>query len=110
MKTTPRIFRGLTQGKENCQMIRSQVLVRIGRPTILAISLAALAAVSSTPARAQSTGKAIDWYTNATDLRGQDGQRFAFTLPANGSQGRVWGTDLYTDDSSIGTAAVHAGL
>ena len=26
------------------------------------------------------------------------------------SQGTVWGTDLYTDDSSIPAAAVHAGV
>ena len=32
------------------------------------------------------------------------------TCPANGSPGSIWGTDVYTDDSPICTAAVHAGL
>jgi hypothetical protein len=33
------------------------------------------------------------------------------TLPVVGtSTGSVWGSDVYTDDSSIGAAAVHAGL
>src|SRR5438094_8727666 len=91
-------------------MIRSQVLAKIGRPIVFAISLAAVAAIFSSPARAQSTSKAIDWSTGVTDLRGQNGQRFTFTLPANGSPASVWGTDLYTDDSSVGTAAVHSGL
>src|SRR6266851_3375642 len=29
---------------------------------------------------------------------------------AGGAPGNVWGTDVYTDDSSVCTAAVHAGL
>jgi hypothetical protein len=32
------------------------------------------------------------------------------TCPANCTAGIVWGTDLYTSDSSVCTAAVHAGL
>lgn len=51
----------------------------------------------------------INWGTNATSLRGQNGQRVTYTCPGGGSFGRVWGTDVYTDDSSICTAAVHAG-
>jgi hypothetical protein len=50
------------------------------------------------------------WATQADFLRGQNGQKFTLTCPPNGSLGRLWGTDLYTDDSSICTAAVHAGL
>ena len=30
--------------------------------------------------------------------------------PADGTLGSVWGTDVYTDDSSVCTAAVHLGL
>jgi len=51
-----------------------------------------------------------DWKTSATQLRGKNGQQFTFVFPAGGTLGSVWGTDLYTDDSSIATAAVHAGL
>jgi hypothetical protein len=41
------------------------------------------------------------------DLVGQ-----SITLPVVGvtSSGGVWGTDIYTDDSSLGAAAVHAGV
>ena len=48
---------------------------------------------------------------NENDYRGKVGQRFTFYFPPGGTiSGRIWGTDLYTDDSSIATAAVHAGL
>jgi len=52
----------------------------------------------------------INWGTDATALRGRNGQRFALACPAGSISGRVWGTDVYTDDSSICTAAVHAGM
>ncbi len=50
------------------------------------------------------------WVTTATSLRGQNGQPFAYLCPPNGAATSVWGTDVYTDDSSVCTAAVHAGL
>jgi molecular chaperone DnaK len=47
----------------------------------------------------------------ATEFRGRNGQRVRFECPAGGTPGAgVWGTDVYTDDSSVCTAAVHAGL
>lgn len=52
-----------------------------------------------------------NWATQADPLRGRNGQRFTYKCPAGGPiSGRLWGTDIYTDDSSICTAAVHAGL
>jgi hypothetical protein len=53
----------------------------------------------------------ITWGTQVDSLHGRNGQRFALVCPANGTlSSRVWGTDLYTNDSSVCTAAVHAGL
>ena len=52
----------------------------------------------------------INWGTNASNLRGRLDQDFTFTCSPNGAVGSVWGTDIYTDDSSICSAAVHAGL
>lgn len=52
----------------------------------------------------------IDWATTATGLRGRNGQRYLFRCPGEGTLRGIWGTDLYTDDSSICTAAVHAGF
>lgn len=51
------------------------------------------------------------WSTQADGYRGKNGQRITLRIPPGGpSSGRLWGTDVYTDDSSIGLAAVHAGL
>lgn len=62
---------------------------------------------SSTVASAQS----ISWATQADGWRGKNGQRYVLQCPSGGTiSGRIWGTGLYTDDSSICTAAVHAGL
>ncbi len=52
----------------------------------------------------------ITWSNNASNLRGQLNQDFAFICPPNGYTYNVWGTDVYTDDSSICNAAVHSGL
>jgi hypothetical protein len=50
------------------------------------------------------------WSRNATVFRGQDGDRITVQCSTNGQLGGVWGTGTYTDDSSICTAAVHAGI
>jgi len=51
------------------------------------------------------------WGTQADQWRGQNGKRHTLTCPPGGpTGGRLWGTDIYTDDSSICLAAVHAGL
>ncbi|MBI5330016.1 MAG: hypothetical protein HZB71_05320 [Betaproteobacteria bacterium] len=52
----------------------------------------------------------IHWSSTAKDLRGRNGQRYAYHCPPGGSFGSIWGSDLYTDDSSVCTAAVHAGV
>jgi hypothetical protein len=47
-------------------------------------------------------------FTAATEFEGDTGATFTGTCPAD-CNNTVWGTDNYTDDSSICTAAVHAG-
>jgi hypothetical protein len=48
---------------------------------------------------------------NITLLRGKNGQSIELDVVGEGqSAGMVWGTDTYTDDSWLPTAAVHAGL
>jgi LCCL domain len=46
---------------------------------------------------------------NLLALRGQNGQSFYFEVTGDKGAGTVWGTDLYTDDSTLAAAAVHAG-
>lgn len=52
----------------------------------------------------------VGWDADARAYRGQLGKRIVFKCPAQGTLSTVWGTDVYSDDSSICTAAVHAGL
>lgn len=52
------------------------------------------------------------WGDNAVDYRGNIGTRYVYVCPPNPSKsgvGMVWGTDTYSDDSSVCAAAVHAG-
>lgn len=54
----------------------------------------------------------IDWQTSPLDLdlRGMNGERYAFRCPPGKPMpSRVAGSGPYTDDSSICSAAVHAG-
>ncbi|MDG2125625.1 MAG: FG-GAP-like repeat-containing protein, partial [Verrucomicrobiales bacterium] len=46
---------------------------------------------------------------NSGGLRGNNGTTYTFTVQGSTS-GNLWGTDVYTDDSSIAKAAVHAGI
>ena len=52
----------------------------------------------------------IDWRTDASDMRGWDGFHATFACPAGGQARTVWGSETYTDDSSVCTAAVHQGF
>ncbi len=63
------------------------------------------------PAR-DPNAQAVDWNTNATQFRGRNNEVFAFNCPPRGEAryGSIWGTDIYTDDSRICGAAVHAGF
>ena len=47
--------------------------------------------------------------TSITNFRGRTGE--VLIVPTVGTKtGSVWGVDVYTDDSNLGAAAVHAGL
>lgn len=50
------------------------------------------------------------WDATAVNFRGRNGERFSFTCEPNGHLSSVWGTDIYTDDSRVCSAAVHSGL
>jgi hypothetical protein len=52
----------------------------------------------------------VSWDLNAVEHRGEDGRRIAYLCPPDGELSTVWGTETYTDDSSVCSAAVHAGI
>lgn len=51
----------------------------------------------------------ISWGTSVVSFRPEIGKTYKFLCPPAGTAGTVWGSDIYTADSSICTAAVHAG-
>ena len=57
-------------------------------------------------------GGTIDWYSGAEAYRDRIGTKIEYELPPNPEEygGTVWGTDIFTVDTSIGMAAVHAGV
>jgi len=67
-------------------------------------------AVFETPSTARIDPGGTGWTATATAFRGQNGSRYLYTCPGFGTANSIWGTDLYTDDSSVCTAAVHVGL
>lgn len=68
---------------------------------------------SSNTSNGSNTSNATDitWEQSpsALNLRGKNEQLLTYACSANGTLSSVWGTDVYTDDSSICSAAVHAG-
>lgn len=50
------------------------------------------------------------WTASAGSYRGQNGSKYLYVCPGGGLIGTVYGTNTYTDDSSVCTAAVQVGL
>lgn len=65
---------------------------------------------SATSPASAVAGTPTAWETSATSLSGKDGQMFMLKCSPGGVAHSVWGSDIYTADSSICTAAVHSGL
>jgi hypothetical protein len=77
--------------------------------TLFAGALAFGAALAQPP---RDATVAIGWGATATGLRGEHYNSRRFFCPEVEDPGvhAVWGTDIYTDHSSICAAAVHAGV
>jgi hypothetical protein len=65
---------------------------------------------ASVPPSSGGAGKPTSWEENATSLKSADGQTITLACSGAGEPHTVWGSDIYTSDSSICTAAVHSGL
>ena len=92
--------------------------IRRTPPLLLAPVIAMLAACSSgasptptaIPETPPSDTTVIDaWRATASTHRGNDGEQIEYDCPPGGQEFTIWGTDVYTDDSSVCTAAVHVG-
>ena len=62
------------------------------------------------PPSSAGKGTPTTWGANAATLNGTDGQTFTLACSPGGIAHSVWGSDIYTADSSICTAGVHSGL
>ena len=83
-----------------------------GTPASAAAAPAAEAAgAAPTVAVAEPTGPVIEagCSYDARQLEGKDGTAFRVSCPASCDKGSVYGTGIYTADTSICRAAVHAG-
>jgi len=81
-------------------------------PASAAVTPAAEAAVAApTVAVAEPTGPVIEAGCSygAGQLEGKDGTAFRVSCPANCDKGSVYGTGIYTADTSICRAGIHAG-
>lgn len=75
----------------------------------LLLALIGCLGVLAAPASAADPPGGNGWNATAAGYRGQNGARYEYTCPKYGAKGGVWGTDVYTDDSSVCTAGVHTG-
>lgn len=69
-------------------------------------------AAASSPGAATSLPNAVDTPCEqaARDVKGNEGTSWLMKCPAGCTSGHaVWGTDVYTDDSNLCNAAIHAG-
>lgn len=95
---------------EGFAILSSIVLFEGTYPDLHAIWLIAGPDPAGSVPSATPTSPSVSWTTNAADHQGVVGQRFDYDCPPGGSPNGIWGTDIYTADSSVCTAAVHAGL
>jgi hypothetical protein len=63
--------------------------------------------IVTSPGRAQEQQE-VDWQFSAVDYRGLGKTLNVYCVPSTLRGGTVWGTTVYTDDSSICMAAVHS--
>jgi ABC-type transport system substrate-binding protein len=87
-------------------------LKQVGRSIFIGSTITStIIAVIFNPSKSNAQSiKKIEWSANASNLRGKLDQDFTFNCPSGGQTNTIYGTDLYTDDSSICTAAAHSGL
>jgi hypothetical protein len=62
------------------------------------------------PQATQSEGALTGWQATAEEYRGRLRELFRYTCASNGTPQAIFGTHVYTDDSSVCTAALHMGL
>ena len=108
------VFIEISRGRENRPLIYSttpyKMLVTTGAATVVTPQPYQPPVVTQPPVTTTVSAQTAGWNTTAVDKGGKNGQQFTYNCSPNGSPATVWGTDVYTNDSSICTSAVHSGL
>lgn len=114
VKDPGNVFIEISRGRENRPLIYSttpyKLLVTTGAVTVVTPQPYQPPVVTQPPVTTTVSAQPVGWNTTAVDKGGKNGQQFTYNCSPNGSPATVWGTDVYTNDSSICTAAVSAGL
>lgn len=93
----------------NIHYLRNRGILVIKRFTaILGVVILVISFTFIPATIAQDDGE-LTCSTPGQDLEGDAGTVLSVTCPADCTSGSLWGTDTYTDDSSVCTAAIHAG-
>ena len=82
-------------------------------PTEAATASATAAEATPEPSASETAEASVHelWVADAVEHRAMIGQEFEYDCPAGGvGWAIIWGTDTYTDDSSVCTAGVHRGV
>ncbi len=83
----------------------------VGASTTVAAATTTAATDTASSAPGNTSGDGVDvWAENATQFKGQTGKTATIDCTPKGALHTIWGTETYTDDSSICTAAVQVGL
>lgn len=85
-------------------------LMMVGVPGMVPAAIALDLLPAPPPPPETTPIETISWSFTANRYRDRPGDEVSFFCPSNGVENRVWGSDVYADQSSICTAAVHAGL
>jgi hypothetical protein len=85
-----------------------------GQPIVTPTStIPPIAPSPASPLQASSSSipsEEITWNERPSNLIGKVDQNFTYVCSSNGTINTIWGTDIYTIDSSTCSAAVHAGI
>ncbi|CAF1061125.1 unnamed protein product [Rotaria sordida] len=87
----------------------AKVLIVIGVATVAAAVVAVGVTLGIMLNATTATTTAMAAPSNLVGYRGNINQSYVFALTGSRS-GTIWGTNIYTDDSDLSTAAVHSGI
>jgi hypothetical protein len=97
-------------GSAGCSKLRNQNSTAGGHTNTSADNSNTGPSSPAVPRSSAGKGTPTTWEANATSLNGKDGETLTLACSPGGTAHSVWGSDIYTADSSICTAGVHSGL